>query len=280
MQARTALAAATAAAALALPAVAQAHVTVNPREVPAGSFQVLGVRVPNERDDSSTVKVVLRLPHGFTFLSYEPQPGWRVQLVQRRLSRPLEAFGERVRREYAKVVFTGSRRGLGKIRPGQFREFRLSALVPGAAGDVLTFKAVQRYDDGEVVRWTGASGSDAPAPRVTLTAAASAHGSAAAPRGRAAHAAVLRRSPAPGSTAGHVRVVAVKLAQGVLGGRIVVRRDGRRLTPKASGVGPRDRSAIRAAFRRPLASGGYRVGWSALSADGHRQRGAWRFTVR
>jgi uncharacterized protein YcnI len=41
------LAAAVAAATLAAPAVAQAHVTLNPREVTAGSFTVMTVRVPN-----------------------------------------------------------------------------------------------------------------------------------------------------------------------------------------------------------------------------------------
>lgn len=268
MQARTALAAATAAAALALPAVAQAHVTVNPRAVPAGTFQVLGVRVPNERDDSSTVKVELRLPHGFAFVSYEPQPGWRVRLVRRAVPGADPSAPD----EVAKVVFSGSRRGLGRIRPGQFREFRLSALVPGRAGDVLTFKALQTYGDGEVVRWTGAPGADTPAPRVTLTAApAEAH---------AAHAAVVRRTPAPGATVSGVRTVSLRFAQGALAGGIAVRRGGRRVTPTASGLKRGDRTLLRAAFADPLPRGGYDVSWHATSADGHRQSGGWSFTVR
>jgi uncharacterized protein YcnI len=44
---KSALAALTVAAVLAAPAVAQAHVTLNPREVTAGSFTVMNVRVPN-----------------------------------------------------------------------------------------------------------------------------------------------------------------------------------------------------------------------------------------
>ena len=278
MQVRTALAAATSAAALALPAVAQAHVTVNPSSVPAGSFQVLGVRVPNERDDSATVKLELRLPHGITFLSYEPQPGWRAKLVKRRLDRPVEVFGEQVASEFAKVVFRGSRRGLGRIAPGQFREFRLSTLLPGRAGDVVAFEALQTYGDGEVVRWTGAADAERPAPRVTLTAAAGAHGSRAL--ARAAHTGVERRSPAPGTTVGATKTVAVRFEQGMLGGSIVVERGGRRLTPASSGFKRGDRRILRAAFAQPLASGGYDVSWSALSADGHRERGGWSFRVR
>ena len=49
-------------AALALPAVAAAHVTLQPESVPAGTFTRLDVRVPNERDDAGTVKVDVELP--------------------------------------------------------------------------------------------------------------------------------------------------------------------------------------------------------------------------
>ena len=54
-----------AAALLAAPAAAQAHVTLQPNEAPAGGFTRLNVRVPTERDDASTTKVDLQLPDGF-----------------------------------------------------------------------------------------------------------------------------------------------------------------------------------------------------------------------
>jgi periplasmic copper chaperone A len=46
-----------AATALAAPAAAQAHVTLQPTEVPAGGFTRLDVRIPNERDNADTTKV-------------------------------------------------------------------------------------------------------------------------------------------------------------------------------------------------------------------------------
>ena len=46
----------------------------------------------------------------------------------------------------------------------------------GEAGDKLTFKALQTYDDGDVVRWIGPEDGDEPAPTVTLTGAASGGG--------------------------------------------------------------------------------------------------------
>ena len=42
----------------------------------------------------------------------------------------------------------------------------------GNPGDQLVFGAIQTYQGGEKVRWTGAPESETPAPRVTLTAPA------------------------------------------------------------------------------------------------------------
>ena len=155
-------------AALALPAAASAHVTVNPGEVEPGSFSVMTVRVPNERDNKGTTKVDVRLPAGIYFLSYKKVPGWKIKVVKRKLAQPVEIEpGFEVDERYTRVVFTAKKSGI--IRPGQFEEFALSVRVPdGDDGDVLTFPAVQTYRGGEKVRWTGAADADLPAPRVTL----------------------------------------------------------------------------------------------------------------
>ena len=58
------------------------------------------------------------------------------------------------------------------IPPGAFQDFGLSVRIPDKAGEKLTFKALQTYSGGEVVRWIGAEDSDNPAPIVTVTAAA------------------------------------------------------------------------------------------------------------
>ena len=65
----------TAIAAAGLPAVAPAHVTLQPNEVPAGGFKRLDVRVPNERDDASTKKVEVQFPAGFISVSHQPVAG-------------------------------------------------------------------------------------------------------------------------------------------------------------------------------------------------------------
>jgi periplasmic copper chaperone A len=141
------------AAALALPSAAGAHVTVHPNVIPEGAFAVLDLRVPNETEDADTTKVQLQLPDGFEFLSVAPPAGWTADVKHEG-------------KEVSEVTFTG-----GSIPPGQFLEFPLSAGVPGKAGDTLSFKAIQTYSDGEVVRWIGDPESDKPASQVSISAA-------------------------------------------------------------------------------------------------------------
>jgi uncharacterized protein len=168
-------------AALLVPAAAQAHVTINPSEAPAGGFTQLDVRVPNERDNASTVKVDLKLPDGFAFASYEPKPGWSVKVYKSKLSKPVQTDDGPVDEQVSRIVWTGSGKGVGKIGPGEFANFPLSVQVPGKAGDTLTFKALQTYSDGEVVRWIGDESSDTPAPTVKAVAAAGGAADQAAP---------------------------------------------------------------------------------------------------
>ena len=153
-------------AALVLVPAAGAHVTVNPSDVPAGSFSRFAVRVPNERPDADTTKVVLQLPEGLAFVSFQPKPGWTRSVTMVKLAKPVtNDEGETVTERIATVTWEG-----GKIGPGEFDEFGMSAKVPDKAGQTLVFPAVQTYSGGEVVRWIGAADSDTPAPRVALAA--------------------------------------------------------------------------------------------------------------
>ena len=161
------------AAALALPAAAYAHVTLQPSTAPADGFTRLDVRVPNERDDAATVKVDVQLPPGFAFVSYEPRPGWKVTVQRAKAEQPIEVEGGfEVDEEVRQITWEG-----GRIGPGEFVDFGLSLRMPkGEAADKLTFKALQTYDDGDVVRWIGPDDADEPAPIVTLTGASSGGG--------------------------------------------------------------------------------------------------------
>ena len=160
--------AASAASLLAGPAAAQAHVTLQPAEAPAGEFTRLDVRVPNERDDKGTVKVDVQLPDGFAFASYEPAAGWRIRMTQRELVEPLRVDGESFDHEIAKITWTADTKA-DAIPPGGFQDFGLAVRMPdGQPGSKLTFAALQEYADGEKVRFVGAAGAETAAPQVTL----------------------------------------------------------------------------------------------------------------
>ena len=159
------------AVALALAPAAGAHVTLQPPEAPAGGFTRLDVRVPNERDNAGTTKVEVQFPPGFLFVSYEPIAGLghrdrHAQAGQAgRAVRRADHRGGRPRHDHG-------RRRHGWIQPGQFKDFGLSLAMPeGNAGSKLTFKALQTYSNGEVVRWIGPPDSEEPAPQVELAAA-------------------------------------------------------------------------------------------------------------
>ena len=120
------------AAMLTAPAAASAHVTVNPREATPGAFTVMTVRVPNERDNKGTVKVDLRLPDGFYFLSYKKVPGWKAKLTRTRARRP-RVDARRASpsiEQVTRVVWKGNPKKGGIIQPRPVRGVR--ALRPRA----------------------------------------------------------------------------------------------------------------------------------------------------
>jgi uncharacterized protein YcnI len=163
------LAATFAAVALAAPA-AQAHVTVNPRSVTANSFARLDVRVPNERDKTSTKSVVVTFPDGFYSVSYKRVWGWTATIAMKKLATPIKSADGDITERVSKITWRPTSKA-GWIAPHQFEEFGLSTRIPNVPGTTLTFKATQTYSDGEVVKWNGVAGSATPAPTVSVVAA-------------------------------------------------------------------------------------------------------------
>jgi uncharacterized protein YcnI len=151
--------AAVALAAGALPAMAQAHVSVHPNVLPAGSFPTLTLRVPNEETAADTVKIAVQMPPGVLSVSPIPPPGWTVKLKTHKLAKPIKTDDGTVTEEVTQVDITG-----GHIKPGETGLFPLAMSIPGKAGDVLSFKTVQTYTAGKVARWIGPPTSDNPAP--------------------------------------------------------------------------------------------------------------------
>lgn len=163
---------------------ADAHVTLQPKTAAAGAYTVEAVRVPNETDDAVTTKVAVQFPDGFASVSYQATPGWSVKVAKEKLATPVKTDDGEITEGVRTITWTADSKAAG-IAPGQFRDFPISVQIPGKAGDTLTFKALQTYSDGEVVRWIGAPDADKPAPTVAVTAAADDHAASAGSTGTA-----------------------------------------------------------------------------------------------
>jgi uncharacterized protein YcnI len=158
------------------PAAASAHVTLSPNTAAAGSWSTFNVKVPNESDSASTVKVAVKMPQGITYASWQPVGGWEASVNKVKLATPVQTDDGPVTDGVSEVVWTATGKG---VEPGQFQQFPITLLVPDVAGTELTFKAVQTYSDGKVSRWIGSAGSDMPAPMLSVTAKEAGHGTGA-----------------------------------------------------------------------------------------------------
>ncbi|MFF8466301.1 YcnI family copper-binding membrane protein [Streptomyces griseus] len=165
---------------------AAAHVSVQPvGEAAKGGYATLNFKVPNERDQASTVKLEVNFPADHPLSSVTPQavPGWKIDISKSKLDKPLEVHGKKITEAVSKVTWTADE---GEIAPGYFQQFPVSVGALPEDADQLVFKAIQTYDNKEVVRWieeptAGGEEPDSPAPVLKLTAAAEdGHGGGAA----------------------------------------------------------------------------------------------------
>ncbi|MFF3554537.1 YcnI family copper-binding membrane protein [Streptomyces tsukubensis] len=187
-----ALLAGSGAASLLLAGPAAAHVGVQPQgEAARGGYATVGVKVPNERDDASTVKLELALPteHPLASVLPQPVPGWNVEVTKAKLAKPLTVHGKQITEAVSKVTWTAAG---SKIGPGQFQQFPLSIGQLPENADRLVFKALQTYDNKEVVRWIetpeeGKPEPETPAPVLALSEGTGGHGAPAADRAEGHH---------------------------------------------------------------------------------------------
>jgi uncharacterized protein YcnI len=193
---------------------ATAHVTLQPTAGRPADLQRYRVIVPNERESQATTGVDLRMPAGITFALVESVAGWRTQVVKR---------GS----EIAELRWRH-----GRVPPGGYVELHFIARNPVRTG-TIAWKALQRYDDGSVVRWIGSPTSDQPAPVTQLSETAtpvdvvSTHGEA---KPTATGDGAAAPSRANGGGDGHdglalgVAIAAAVLAAGALGLQLRRRR--------------------------------------------------------
>jgi uncharacterized protein YcnI len=158
---------------LVLAGPALAHITVTPGSAPAGSAAVLTFHVPDEEATASTTELDMKIPtdHPIVNLLVKPVPGWTISVRTITLAKPVVTDDGRFTEAVSEVIWSG-----GKIAPGQFQDFSVSADPLPTGVSVLAFKALQIYSNGDVVRWIdlaapGQPEAVHPAPLLTLTTA-------------------------------------------------------------------------------------------------------------
>jgi uncharacterized protein YcnI len=202
---------------LALAGPAFAHVTITPGSAPQGSTAELTFKVPNEETAAATVELQVQVPtdHPIAQFLVKPVPGWTITVQTINLPKPVVTDDGSFSTAVSEVTWKG-----GKILPGQYQDFSVSAdPLPSGTGQ-LVFKAVQTYANGDVVRWidlpqAGQPEPEHPAPALTLTAAGTGDGAAAGAASPLANPAGT--GAGSGSDTGALALGAAGLAAGLLG---------------------------------------------------------------
>lgn len=185
---------------------ASAHVTVHADVATSGATDVaVTFRTPNEMDNANTTKLDVFLPTTTPLLGVlvQQHAGWTAKATTTKLAKPVKTDDGTITEAVSEVVWTANSAADG-LQPGQSADFVITAgQLPNAKS--LTFKALQTYSNGKIVRWieVATPGGGAPAnPAPVLDLAAAAPDSSAAPSASAgASTSAAGSSAAPSASA-------------------------------------------------------------------------------
>ncbi|MFD9330200.1 YcnI family protein [Streptomyces sp. NPDC060065] len=205
---------------LAAAGAAFAHVTVHPESYAKGATDgVLTFRVPNEEDTASTTKVQVFLPtdHPVLGVLVTPEEGWTAEVTTTKLKTPVKTDDGTITDAVSEITWTG-----GRIRHGEYQDFNVAFGQLPDDVDQLTFKTLQTYSDGSVVRWIeeaeqGGDEPENPAPVLTLTAKTAADSEEAASSSSGSDSAPAAESSAASSDSTARGLGIAGLVVGVLG---------------------------------------------------------------
>lgn len=188
---------------LALAGPAFAHITITPGSAPQGSAEELTFRVPDEDAHAATTQVQVKIPTDppIAQVLVRPVPGWTSQVQTVKLARPVTTDDGTFSVAVSQVTWSG-----GRILPGQYQDFAISADPLPSGVTAMVFKTLQAYSNGNVVRWIdtsvpGQPEPDHPAPVLILAPAGSAQATAEQP-GSAGSAVSAGSVSSAGSAAG------------------------------------------------------------------------------
>lgn len=148
----------------ALAVAAQAHVTLDQPEAPAGSSYRAVFKLGHGCEGgAATREVVITLPES-SLRGAKPQPkaGWTLTTKRRALKTPYDSHGKAIADELAEVRWV-ARSEADYLQDDWYDEFLVRATLPAEPGDVW-FKVRQVCTQGEW-NWAEVPGAAAPKPR-------------------------------------------------------------------------------------------------------------------
>jgi uncharacterized protein YcnI len=140
-----------AAAALLIPAIAQAHVSITPRQSTLGATEKYVVRIPTEGKVATTA-AELDVPEGVIVETLQAPAGWKHEI-------------KRADDRIVGIVWQVD------VKPGEFVEVAFVARNP-RGGDKIIWTLRQKFADGTTQNWTTApNGTTRPTAVTQLVAA-------------------------------------------------------------------------------------------------------------
>ncbi len=147
---------------------ATAHVVMEKWEANAGYQTFMTLAVPHGCGASPTTEVRIKVPDGIGVFAPEPQAGWKLTIVRKKLDQPRPGEGGRMISEVIdEVVWSG-----GNLPADQLGRFNFLALMPNTPGKTMYFKTIQKCTEGET-KWVDTVADGEPTWKIWATPAPS-----------------------------------------------------------------------------------------------------------
>jgi uncharacterized protein YcnI len=157
-----------AAGVLATLSCASAHITLEQQQAPVASSYKAVMRVPHGCEGAATTSIRIRIPEGVISVKPMPKPGWQLNVVSGKYSKPYTLRGAKLTEGVTELSWSG-----GKLPDTYYDEFVFTSALAEEleAGKVIYFPVVQECDK-RIHRWIeipkdgehGAQGEGGPQP--------------------------------------------------------------------------------------------------------------------
>jgi periplasmic copper chaperone A len=128
---------------------ASAHVTLEQQQAPVASTYRGVMRVPHGCEGAATTSIRMRIPEGVIGVKPMPKPGWQLNVVSGKYSKPYTLRGAKVTEGVTELSWSG-----GKLPDAYYDEFVFTSVLAEELepGKTIYFPVVQECEKG-IHRW-------------------------------------------------------------------------------------------------------------------------------